>query len=420
MSATAPRRQRVFRGWHIIAALSVTEMVSWGILYYGFGVFLPAMQAELGWSRGELTGAFSVALLTTGLAGAPLGRILDRDGPRAVMTVGSIAATLAIVAWSQVDSLPLFYLLWAAIGVIMAATFYEPAFVVVANWFVRKRSLALTFLTFGGGLASVVFIPLATRLIDRYGWRDALLVLAVILAAITIPLHALVLRRRPADVGLEPDGGPAPARSGVAAAAAPETSLTRPQAVRTAAFWWITVAFCLTLFANVAMTVHCISYLRDRGFTPAFAASIAGAIGLVALPGRLVFTPLGGILPRRLITILIFSLQAAGFFALALGTGAGSVWLFVALFGAGFGAITPARAALTLEFFGPTAYGAISGDMSLVMSIARALAPFGASLLVGVLDGYSAVVWLLAGISVASVVAIGLATPPARPTGATT
>ena len=280
MNAAAPRSPRLYRGWQMIGALSITEMISWGILYYGFGVFLPAMQTDLGWSREQLTGAFSVALLTTGLAGAPLGRILDRDGPRVVMTVGSIAAALAIVAWSQVDSLPLFYLLWAVIGVIMAAIFYEPAFVVVANWFVRKRSRALTVLTFGGGLASVVFIPLATRLIDRYGWRDALLVLAAILAVTTIPLHALVLRRRPADVGLEPDGGPAlaPNVPGTAATRPVETSLSRTEAMRSPAFWWITVAFCLTLFANVAMTVHCISYLRERGFTPAFAASAAGAM----------------------------------------------------------------------------------------------------------------------------------------------
>jgi sugar phosphate permease len=409
-------RPRLYRGWRLIGALSITEMISWGILYYGFGVFLPAMEADLGWSREALTGAFSLALLTTGIVGAPLGRVLDRDGPRVVMTVGSIAAVLAVVAWSRVDSIPLFYVLWAAIGAIMAATFYEPAFVVVANWFVRRRSLALTILTFGGGLASVVFIPLNTALIDRYGWRDALLVDAAILAAITVPLHAFVLRRRPADVGLEPDGGPRPEAGDPATPPRPaETSLSHSEALRTPAFWWISIAFCLTLFANVAMTVHAIAYLRERDFTPAFAASVAGAIGLVALPGRLIFTPLGGILPRRLIAILIFGLQAVAFIVLALGEGSASVWMFVALFGAGFGAITPARAQLTMEFFGSAAYGAISGSMSLVMTFARALAPFGASLLVGAFGGYDRVIWILAAISLASCVAIGLASPPRKP-----
>ena len=97
MNAAAPRSPRLYRGWQMIGALSITEMISWGILYYGFGVFLPAMQTDLGWSREQLTGAFSVALLTTGLAGAPLGRILDRDGP---LIMGCVVVTSSVVVIS--------------------------------------------------------------------------------------------------------------------------------------------------------------------------------------------------------------------------------------------------------------------------------------------------------------------------------
>src|SRR4051794_20924932 len=203
---TIVRSHRVYYGWILVAALAVTELTSWGVQYYAFAVFLKPMEADLGWSRSAMTGAFSLALLVSGVVAVPMGRWLDRHGPRLLMTAGSFAAALLVLAWSRVESLTLFYLIWVGIGVTMAATFYEPAFVTIANWFVRYRGRALTFLTFGGGFASVIFIPLSAYLISSHGWRTALVVLACILALVTVPLHALVLRRYPRDMDLLPDG----------------------------------------------------------------------------------------------------------------------------------------------------------------------------------------------------------------------
>jgi MFS family permease len=132
-------------------------------------------------------------LLISGITAVPVGRWLDRHDARGLMTLGSCLAVPAIIAWAQVQTLVGFYLLWAAIGVICAMILYEPAFAVVATWFVRRRHQALTVLTLGGGLASVIFVPLATWLVQLYGWRGALWALAAILAVVTIPLHALVL-----------------------------------------------------------------------------------------------------------------------------------------------------------------------------------------------------------------------------------
>ena len=123
------------RAWGIVGALSVTETVSWGILYYAFAVFLIPMQRELGFSTAELTGAFSLALLVSAVAGIAVGRWLDRRSPRGLMTAGSIAATALVLAWSQVDGLAAFYALWIAIGLVMAVVLYEPAFTVLAKWF---------------------------------------------------------------------------------------------------------------------------------------------------------------------------------------------------------------------------------------------------------------------------------------------
>ena len=187
-----PRPAWRTRAWGIVAALSVTETVSWGILYYAFAVFLVPMQRDLGYSAAQLTGAFSLALGVSAVAGIAVGRYLDRHSPRALMTAGSIAGAALVVAWSQVDGLAAFYVLWAAIGLVMAAVLYEPAFTVVAKHFPEpgERRRAMTAMTLVAALASFIFLPLSQALIDAHGWRDALLVLAALLAAVTIPLHA--------------------------------------------------------------------------------------------------------------------------------------------------------------------------------------------------------------------------------------
>ncbi len=392
------RLRGVYYGWVMLLTLSFTEVTSWGILYYSFSVFLTPMQAELGWSIAQMTGAYSAAILISGIAALPVGRWLDRHGPRWLMTAGSIAATLLVIAWSRAESLVFFYVVWACIGVTLSAVLYEPALQSVAVWFRRKRSRALTILTFVGGFASVIYIPLAAWLVENYGWRDALLVLAAILGITTIPLHALVLRRQPADVGQEIDGEALPATTGRNIRPA-EPEITAKMAMRTTVFWWLTGAFVLTYFGNIAITVHLIPYLVREGYSTGFAATAAGMVGLLALPGRLVFTPLGGRIPRHYVTALIFSLQVLALLALILVPGTTGVFTFVVLFGAGFGAITPARASLIADLFGTTNYGTISGTLAFYITIARGIAPVAAGVMLGLVGSYTPVLWTMVAFS---------------------
>jgi MFS family permease len=381
------RPPRIFYGWWMVGMLGVTATVSYGILTYALSVFIVPMEAELGWSRTAITGAFSVGALVAGLAAVPVGTLLDRFGARGVMTVGGAGATLLLLAWSRVDSLAGFYALWTAMGVAMAAVLYEPAFAVIAVWFRARRGRALTLLTFVGGFASVVFVPLAAALVEAHGWRGALVRLAVIQGCVAIPLPALLLRRHPAEMGLAPDGAPA-----AADAVAPRTPAGGAAgALRSRSFALLSTAFALSAFATTAVSVHMVPLLLERGHTPAFAAAALGALGVMALPGRLVFTPLGDLLSRTGVTAALFLLQAAALAALLGVDGRWGVWAFVALFGVGFGAITPARAALVADLCGTAGYGRISGVLALTSSAARAAAPVGASLLHAAGGGYGPV-----------------------------
>lgn len=399
-------RSRLFYGWILVAALGVTEMVSYGILSYAFPVFIVPMGNELGWSKTAVTGAFSLAMLVAGAAAIPIGGWVDRYGARGVMTAGSVLGVAVLLGWSRTTSLAGFYALSAGMGLAMAAVLYEPAFAVIANWFVRLRGEALTVLTFMGGFASVIFVPLTTWLVVAYGWRTALVWLAAIFALLTIPPHALLLRRRPEDLGLTPDGAP---EALAGSPAAFERRVPAREAVRSPSFRWLCVAFALSALATTAVSVHLIPLLLERGFPATFAGAAMGMMGVMALPGRLFFVPLGSRWPRGPVTASIFLCQALGIGILLTTSDRWGVWTFVALFGAGFGAITPARAALLAELYGRAGYAGISGVLATLLAAARAAAPLGASLLYAAGGAYDAVLWTLLGISLASGAAVVLA-----------
>lgn len=372
-------RRPIYYGWIIAASLAVTQTVSWGVLYYSFSVFLTSFERDLSASRAAITGAFSLALLCSGLIAIPVGRWLDLHGARGLMTAGSVLATLLYVALAWVQSLPLFYLLWAGIGITMAMTLYEPAFAVVAVWFVRRRTAALALITFVAGLASTIFLPLSEWLRQGFGWRTATILLALLLGLITIPLHAFVLRRHPRDLGLAADGIEEATVVGVSTRKV-ERSRTLHAALRDRAFWWMVAAFVLTTLGGIALTVHLIPYLLTRGIEPAAAAQIAGLLGAMQVVGRMAITPLDGRLSRYLLTALIFGLQTLAVAALLL-PGYSAIILFVLLFGPTVGAATLARPALIAEHYGTQAYGQISGVVATCLTGARALAPVGAGAL---------------------------------------
>ncbi len=369
----------------MVAALCVTETVSWGVLYYGFPVFLPPMEAELGWSRVQITGAFSVGLLASALAALPVGRWIDRHGARSLMTAGSCAATLLVLAWSRVDSLPALYALWFLMGLTLAATLYEPAFAAVVGWFpTRNRDRALLTVTLVAALASTIFMPLEAWLLTRLGWRTALATLALILGLITIPIHALILRPSPHRTR----------RTDAGAAEVPGMALGA--AVRTGVFWVLAGAFFVGNFTTNSVTVHLIPYLSTRGYSPTLAASMIGWMGAMQLPARLVFSPITARFGHATITAMIFFVQAVALIQLALAARLPTLAPMVIMLGAANGVSTLARATMIAELFGPRHYGSISGAVALGANGARALAPVGAALLQVAAGGYERVFWLLA------------------------
>ena len=301
----------------------------------------------------------------------------------------------------------MYYLVWAGLGVCMAALFYEPAFTVIANWFLRRRTRALAFITLVAGFASTISLPLADLLLQRHGWRTAVLLLGITLAITTVPLHALVLRRRPTDIGLQPDGA---LEADDTAAAAP--SLSAREVLRSAGFRALTAAFSLAMLASNAIRVHFVPFLLDQGVTSSLAATDAGAIGAARVLGRLFFAPFTERFSLRLLTAGTFMLQALALVLLLTVRAAWGIWLFVLLFGAGIGAATLLRPAILAQRYGPAQFGRISSVMVIFLTLAGTIAPVGADVLYDQFGSYGPMLWLTTGITLAAMLAMLLAPGP--------
>ena len=362
-----------------------------GVLYYAFAVFLVPMQRHLGLSASVLTGAFSLAMLVSGVAGLAVGRFLDRHSPRTLMAVASAAGAALVFAWSQVDGTMAFYAIWIGIGLVMAAVLYEPAFTVLAKQFpvADERRRAMTAMTLVAALASFIFLPLAQALIDAYGWRDALIVLASVLAVITVPLHALVLRAAPSL--LPPH------------AASPQRSVAARDALRSTPFWLLSGAFVLASFTTFAMAVHAVAFLLGQGESPGFAAFAVGLVGISQIPGRLLFAPLGKRLPRPVATGSVFALMSLGVAVVVSAHSTAAIVVGLVLLGMGNGMSTLARATAIADLFGARAYGTIAAVAGSLTTGARALAPVVGALYAAAF-GYVALLWTLAVLALAAAV----------------
>ena len=376
----------------VIAALAVTTTVSYGVLYYAFSALLEPMRHDLGISPTTATGALTLASLISAVLAVPVGRQLDSRGGHGVMSLGSIIAGGAILAWSQAQNTIELYAAFVAIGIASAMVLYPPAFaVVVAVTAPQRRTAALLAITLVAGFASSIFIPLTGQLVHALGWRHALLVLAAVLALTTIPLHVLALRRtRPSTTHRE----------------APQTSPSR--VLRDVGFWLLAVVFVLHSAALVIIGVHLVTYLTKLGHSPTTAATLAGLLGLLSVSGRITVSVLRRWLPMTSISAAVITLQGIALAVLpAAGRSTAGAASCLIAFGLGFGVASIAKPAIILDRYGDQGYATIAGLLNTPTTLASATAPLAAAALATAL-GYTplilsaAVACVLAGLTLAA------------------
>jgi MFS family permease len=371
------------RPWRLVWALAITEIVSWGSLYYAFSVLLVPMERDLGWDRSTLVGAFSLSMACAGLGSWPAGALIDRYGGRTLMSLGSLAAAGLLALLAHTHSVLPFYLIWIGLGFAMAAVLYEPAFAVIYQSFKDDGKKAVTALTLAAGFASTLFWPLTQLLVESLGWRTTISVLALLNLLISLPLHAFVLSP--------------PAGRATSGALRPSRGLSWRALLRSKTFWLLAIAFTANMLAFSALSVHLIPLLGERGLSGVAAVSLAALVGPMQVAGRLAEYALGrrvSVLRSGLIALVLLPV---GMLVLLLARANLSLLaIALLLYGASNGVMTIVRAATPAELFERGQYGSINGALSAPVIMARAAAPIAASWLWALEQSYRPLLWALA------------------------
>ncbi|MGW2125681.1 MFS transporter [Streptomyces sp. NPDC001758] len=357
-----------------LPALCLTQITSWGIVYYAFPVLNPQITAATGWSAATTTAAFSAALLVSALAGIRIGRILDARGPRTVMTAGSVIGTASLVVIAMAPNPAVFTVGWLLAGLAMASTFYQPAFAALTRWWSPHHIRALTTVTLAGGLASTFFAPLTAQLAEHFTWRHTYLILAAVLAAVTVPAHAFALR------------GPWPPAPPSTTAGATSTTAT---ITRSRPFLLLATALTLSSFAMYAVVVTLVPLLLDRGYTATQAAWALGLGGAGQTLGRTLYAALARRSSPALRAAVLVGLGGATTAAFALVPGPYPLLAVLAVVaGTVRGNLTLLQATAITDRWGANRYGRLSGLLAAPTTTASALAPFAGTALAVPLGGY--------------------------------
>lgn len=374
----------------LIGWLSVAQLISWGSVFYLFGLLIEPVEQALALSRAESSLAFSLALLAEGLLAWPVGRLIDRGHERAVMSAGSALLGICLLLHSVVDSRMGFYLVWAGLGAGLAGTLYPPAFAVVIRRYPHNFRRAIIVITFLGGLASTVFIPLSAWLIASLGWRQALWPLAALHLLVCLPIHAVVLRGTP------------PAAAGATGTAA-QTPLR--QHLLSAPYLLVGAFIVLLMGVTAALPPHMVSLLRGYGLPESWVIGLPAAIGALQVLGRALLFFFEHHLDlhqvNRLIPCLIpLSLLLLLLAPLAGGAQLALVLLFMLVYGMGNGMFTIVKGTAVAEYVNREQAASLNGALGLPMALGRAAVPLLLGLLWNPTQGYTSGLWLLLGLSV--------------------
>jgi MFS family permease len=376
--------RRPFYGWWIVGAAIVAQALSAGLLQQAFGSYIVLLQADFGWNRTALSGAFSLARVEDGLLGPFQGWLLDRLGPRAVMRAGMVVFAAGFFVFARINSVPAFYGAYVLMAIGASLAGFLSITTVIVNWFERQRQTAMGIALLGTAIGGFS-LPLVVWGLETLGWRAVANISGIIVLAVGLPLTQII-RQRPEPYGYLPDGRqPRAADSGASEASSPsapaEVSFTAREAVRTRAFWLISLAHAGSVLVVSVVQVHFTAHLvGSLGYSLGLAAAMTTIMTAANFVGR----PLGGWIAgrvgSRLVIIVCMLMHATSLLALAYSSSVAVIVGFAVANGLAWGARVPVIVTMRAEYFGSKSFGAIMGLSTSVVTVASVSAPLLAGL----------------------------------------
>jgi MFS family permease len=413
--------RRPFYGWYIVATAWVALFVSAGSSGFTFSIFLPSMAADLGWSTSTIVAAASVSYVTGSLAGPFIGRIIDQRGARLVLTVTLLGLSLSCALTAGVTAPWELFVLYGLLGGVCRAALQNVApGAMVAQWFVRRRPLAFGLVAISPPCSSLVLPPIIAALLDASGWRWTWVFLGAMTVALALAPVALVIRRRPEDMGLLPDGSAPPVLFPADAAGKPrviDEGWAFSEAIRSRPFWMMATAFALILVAPSGSTVFMYPYFTHQGLAPATAAAAISVMSFFQVVSRLgVWAPVIAWLSGVRTAIFLWGgLLFAGTLAMLAVTSDGLAFVVAAFFGIAMGGNFVLQLQIWPEYFGRRAVGAIAGTAQLLSGFVAAAGPPAGAAVLDATGDFTAVYLGTAGTVLAGLVLMAVTRRPVRP-----
>jgi MFS family permease len=380
----AGKSGRIFYGWFTLAGVMLVMLVVGGAFFNAFGVLLPVITREFGWSRGVVAGALSAGIIAFGLPSPLFGIWVARLGPRFTMITGNLLAGLAIAAVYLVQEVWQLYVLYIIIGASGGFGGYISATTVINNWFIRKRSLALGIFVASAGIGGFVFPPLATALISALDWRLAWLVLAGIVILVAVLLGSVVLvRNRPEDKGQAPDGMPADTYTekempGSQADAEKADGWSIRQVLKSPTVWLIGGFAAANTFSMGTVTTHQIAYLQDIHYDAMTAAATLSFMAVFILVGSLLFGFLAMRVKVKYLAYIFFTVQVVGLVILLTSRELWLIYVYAACQGVSNGALIAAMPTFVGALYPRQRYARVIGIVLPFQVCANAVATIAA------------------------------------------
>jgi len=348
--------------WRAVPVLGITQILTWGSIYYTPVLILPLVAQERGWSMSFVMGGFSIGLLVAGLTSPYVGRGIDRFGGHVVMGLGSLVGALGLFLIVHAESQPAYLMVWCVLGLAMAANLYDAAFGSLGRIFGAAARRPITALTLAGGFASTASWPATHFLIEAVGWRGTYSVYAVLLAVIAAPLHALALpRSHHAARPPKPDEAASPSR------VLPARGLP---------FLLVAAAFASYAFVPSGLSAHLLAIFTRGGVDAGTVVWIGALFGPAQVGARLIEFAFGrDIHPLWVVRFALSTLLCAFVMLLMLGVSAPVAAAFALMFGGANGLVTITRGAVPLALFGASGYGRLMGRLAGPWLVMQAAAP---------------------------------------------
>jgi sugar phosphate permease len=411
----------VFYGWFALAGVMLVILVVGGIFVNSFGVLLPVITVEFGWSRAMVAGALSAGIIAFGLPSPLYGILVARFKPRFTLIFGNLLAGLAIAGVYWVQEIWHLYVLYIILGIGGGFGGYISSATVANNWFIKKRSLAMGIFVASAGVGGFIFPPVTTSLISAIGWRETWLVLAGIIILFGVILGGVILvRNRPEDMGQTPDGMPADAYNEIetaeSQAAADEKSggWSIKQVLKSPTVWLIGGFAAANTFTMGTMATHQIAYLQDIKFSPMTAATTLSFMAIFSIAGSLVFGALAMKLKLKYLASAFFIIQLIGLVVLLTSRELGLIYVYAACQGISNGALTAAMPTFVGAYYPRKRYSHILGVVLPFQVCANAIAATVAGAIYDATSTYTPAFITAAVFSLAGLIFILIARKPER------